>query len=78
MWANGSPHGGTIKPLYNDLNKMVPVRIVKHRSKIISITFPEKYLLGRNMPADNNSKRFGPNTQSPLPIPTLASRRGRT
>ena len=33
---------GDHQPLYNDLNKPSPVRIAKHRSKIIDLTFTDK------------------------------------
>ena len=60
-------HGGTIKPSYpSNVNKLAQVRIAKHRSKMIYITFTEKYLLGRNMPADDNSKHLKPNTNTHL------------
>ena len=60
----------TIIPLYNDLNNLAPVRIANnHRSKIICITFTEKYLLGRNMAADDNSKHPNPNPNTHLSQP---------
>ena len=36
---------------YNDLTKLAPIRIAKHRSKIIDLTFTDKYLPGKRMPA---------------------------
>ena len=56
----------TIIPLFNDLNKLEPVRIAKHRSKMIYFTFTEKYMLGRNMPADDNSQHPKPITNTHL------------
>ena len=56
----------TIKPLFNDLNKLKPVQIAKHRSKMICFTFTEKYMLGRNMPADDNPQHPKPITNTHL------------
>ena len=65
---------GDHKPLihlYNDLNKPATVKIAKNRSKIIDLTFTEKYLPGKQMPADYSSDTHSPSLIS-------ANRRGTT
>ena len=57
-WGDHQP----LIPLYNDLNKPSPVRIAKHRSKIIDLTFTDKYLPGKQMPADYGSRHPRPIT----------------
>ena len=51
-WGDNQP----LIPLYNDLTR--PVRISKHRSRIIDLTFTDKYLPGKQMPADYNSQHL--------------------
>ena len=55
-WGDHQP----LIPLYNDLTRPAPVRISKHRSKIIDLTFVDKYLPGKQMPADYNSRHPQP------------------
>ena len=55
-WGDHQP----LLPLYNDLTKTAPVRIAKHRSKVIDLDFTDKYLPGRLMPSDYNSRHPTP------------------
>ena len=42
------------------MSKAAPVRINKHRTKIIDLRFTDKYLPGKEMPADYNSRHPNP------------------
>ena len=39
-------------PHYNELTKTAPVRMARHRSKILYLKFTNKYLPGKQMPCD--------------------------
>ena len=43
-------------PFYNDMSKVAPVRINKHRTKILDLKFKDKYLPGKEMPCDHTSR----------------------
>ena len=60
-WGDQKP----LVPLYNDLSRPATARINKHRSKIIDLSFTDKYLPGSKMPADYASRH-------PCPIDTLS------
>ena len=51
-WGDHQP----LIPLHNDLARPASVRVAKHWSEIIDLTFTDKYLLGKQMPADYNSR----------------------
>ena len=51
-WGDHQP----LLPYYNDLNPQSTARINKHRSRITDLTFTDKYLPGKEMPADFNSR----------------------
>ena len=51
-WGDHQP----LLPYYNDLNRQSTARINKHRSRITDLTFTDKYLPGKEMPADFNSR----------------------
>ena len=55
-WGDHQP----LSSLYNDLTRPAPVRISKHRSKIITLTFVDKYLPGKQVPANYNSRHPQP------------------
>ena len=62
-WGDQKP----LVPLYNDFNRQATARISKHRSRVTDLTFTDKYLPGRVMPADYYSRH-------PAPISHLDSR----
>ena len=51
-WGDHQP----LIPLHNDLARPASVRVAKHRSEIIDLTFTDKYLPRKQMPADYNSR----------------------
>ena len=51
-WGDHQP----LLPFYNDLTKPAPARIAKHRSRIIDLEFTDKYLPGKKIPSDYNSR----------------------
>ena len=51
-WGDHQP----LLPFYNDLTKPATARINKHRARITDLTFTDKYLSGKVMPADFNSR----------------------
>ena len=51
-WGDHQP----LVPFYNNLAKLATARINKHRTRITDLTFTDKYLPGRQMPADFNSR----------------------
>ena len=55
-WGDHLP----LLPFYNDLNKTAPVRVNKHRNKICDLSFTDKYLKGREVPADFSSRHPNP------------------
>ena len=57
----------SLLPFYNDLAKPAPARKAKHRSKIIDLVFTDKYIPGKMIPADYNSRH-------PAPIDHLSSK----
>ena len=57
-WGDQRP----LIPLYNDFTKQAPARVNKHRNKVVDLTFTDKYLPGRYMPADFNSRHPEPIT----------------
>ena len=50
-WGDHQP----LLPFYNDLTKPATARIYKHRARITDLTFTDKYLSGKVVPADFNS-----------------------
>ena len=55
-WGDHKP----LVPLYNDFTKPASARIAKHRSKVTDLTFVDKYLPGKKMPADYYSRHPAP------------------
>ena len=55
-WGDQKP----LIPLYNDFTKQAPIRVTKHRNKVMDLTFTDKYLPGRYMPADYSSRHPEP------------------
>ena len=51
-WGDHQP----LLPFYNNLSKPATARINKHRTRITDLTFTDKYLPGRDMPADFSSR----------------------
>ena len=51
-WGDHQP----LLPFYNNLTKPATARINKHRSRITDLVFTDKYLPGKNMPADYTSR----------------------
>ena len=59
-WGDHQP----LLPFYNDLSKAAPVRIAKHRTRILDLKFTDKYIPGKEMPCDYASRH-------PMPIEGL-------
>lgn len=57
-WGDQKP----LIPLYNDFTRPASVRINKHRNQVMDLTFTDKYLPGRDMPADYHSRHPAPIT----------------
>ena len=57
-WGDHKP----LVPLYNDLSKPASARIAKHRSKITDLSYIDRYLPGKSMPADYFSRHPAPIT----------------
>ena len=57
-WGDHQP----LLSFYNNLTKPATVRITKHRYKIMDLTFTDKYLPGKKMPGDYNSRHPAPIT----------------
>ena len=57
-WGDQKP----LVPLYNELTRNATARINKHRSRILDLSFTDKYLPGSRMPADYLSRHPSPIT----------------
>ena len=57
-WGDHQP----LLSFYNNLTKPATARITKHRYKIMDLTFTDKYLPGKKMPGDYNSRHPAPIT----------------
>jgi len=55
-WGDHQP----LVPFYNDLTKPAPLRVTRHRNRILDLTFVDKYLKGAHVPADFNSRHPKP------------------
>ena len=53
-WGDHQP----LLPFYNDLTKPATARINKHRARITDLTFTDKYLSGKVIPVDFNSRHL--------------------
>ena len=51
-WGDQQP----LVPLYNDMTKPCSVRINKHRQKIQDLSFTDRYMPGKEIPCDFNSR----------------------
>ena len=51
-WGDQRP----LIPLYNDYTKTCSVRINKHRQKVLDLSFTDKYMPGKEIPCDFNSR----------------------
>ena len=47
-------------PLYNEMSKAAPVRVARHRNKVLDLKFTDKYLPGKKMPCDYASRHAVP------------------
>ena len=57
-WGEHQP----LLSFYNNLTKPATARITKHRYQIMDVTFTDKYLPGKKMPGDYNSRHKTPIT----------------
>ena len=57
-WGDHQP----LLSFYNNLTEPATARITKHRYKIMDLTFTDKYLHGKKMPGDYNSRHPAPIT----------------
>ena len=55
-WGDHKP----LLPLYNDMTRTAPVRVARHRNKVLDLSFTDKYLPGRLMPCDYASRNAVP------------------
>ena len=47
-------------PLYNEISKVAPVRIARHRNKVLDLKFTKKFRPGKKMPCDYPSRHAVP------------------
>ena len=55
-WGDQKP----LLPIYNDMTKPTSARINKHRQRIQDLSFTDRYMSGKEMPCDFNSRHPNP------------------